>query len=288
MRIIVISILSLIALAVLITMARIWGLSQPIHIYEHAFFSGNTPLIVAQVTTLDQAREAVKLKPDVVLWVDVRFSKERVPFILSPARDAAFLNMKKEEQDKNPQTPIFVGTHLYDYPWEQINEYFKNTPALKEFYEQFPDTRFVVNIVDNVAEAHLKLVETLDGLKPNARTLVQSDTLILMTATKDLKPEWLYGTALADIMRLLTLDSMYVLPATLFGGDVFIAPFTIKNRPAFNDDIIAEMHRRKKNILLGPIQSAAQLQEARRANASGYITDNLPEFLNLLNQGPAQ
>jgi hypothetical protein len=288
MRIIVISVLSLLALAVLITMARIWGLSQPITTYETAFFNGSTPYIIAQVNTLEDARAAVKLKPDVILWLNVRFSKERTPFILDPARDAAFLNFKKEQQDKDPQTPIFVGIHVSDFPWEQINEFFKTTPALKEFYEQFPQTRFVLNMVDNVAEAHLKLIEAIEGLKPKDRTLVQSDALILMTATKDLKPEWVFGTGMPDIMRLLTLDSMYVLPATLFKGDVFIAPFKIKNRPAFNDDIVAEMHRRQKKVFLGPIENAEQLEQAKRLNATGYITKNLADLLRLLGQGPAQ
>lgn len=288
MRIIVISVLSLLALAVLITMTRIWGMSQPHVLYDHAFFSGPTPLIIAQVKTFDEAKAAITLKSDVVLWLNVRFSKERTPFVLDATRDAEFLNFKRAEQEKNPQTPIFTGARLSDYSWEQINEFYKTTPAIKEFYEQFPQSRFVLNLVDNVAEAHLRLVEAIEGFKPNPRTLIQSDTLILMTATKDLKPEWVYGTAVADIMRLLTLDSMYVLPATLFKGDVYIAPFKVMNRPAFNAHIIAEMHRRQKRIFLGPIQSEAQLQQAKDYNVTGFITDNLPEFLRLMGQGPAQ
>jgi hypothetical protein len=143
-------------------------------------------------------------------------------------------------------------------------------------------------MVDNVADAHLRLIEAIEGLKPNARTLVQSDALILMTAVKDSKPEWVFGTSVPDLMRLMTLDSMYVLPAVLFKGDVFISPFTIIKRPAFNDDIIAEMHRRKKRIFLGPIENAAQLEKAKSLNATGYITRNLPELLRLLGQGPVQ
>lgn len=288
MRIILISVFSILVLGVLITMTRIWGLSQPHRLYEHAFFSGATPIIMAKVQTLEQAQEAVKLKSDVVLWLDVRLSQERIPFILEKSRDAAFLDMKKAEQEKHPETPIFIGGRLSDYPWEQINEFYKTTPALKEFYEQFPQTRFVVNMIDNVADAHMKVVEAIERLKPNERTLIQSDALILMTSVKDLKPEWVFGTSMPDLMRLLTLDSMYVLPATIFKGDVFIAPFTLKNRPAFNDEIIAEMQRRQKRIFLGPIQSEAQLQKAQSLNVTGYITDNLPELLRLLGQGPAQ
>ncbi|WP_374076833.1 hypothetical protein [Bdellovibrio bacteriovorus] len=288
MRIFFITVASFIVLGVLILMARIWGLGQNYPLYEHAFFSGPTPLIIVKADTLDATKEALKLRPDAVIWLDVRFSREKVPFILPASRDKEFLDMKRQEQEKNPTTPIMIGARLSEYPWEQINEFYKTTPALKEYYEQFPQTRFVLNIVDNVADAHTTLVNTIQGLKPNERTFIQSEALIIMTSIKELKPEWVYGTSTPDLMRLMTFDSLYVLPTTQFKGDVFVSPFTILKRPAFNDDIIEEMRRRNKRIFLGPIQSEAQFAEASRHKADGYITENLPELLRLLGQGPAQ
>ncbi|WII70584.1 hypothetical protein QJS83_08950 [Bdellovibrio sp. 22V] len=288
MRILFITIGSFIVLGVLILMARIWGLSQNFPVYDHAFFTGPTPLIIVKVDTLPKAQEVVKAKPDAVLWVDVRFSREKVPFILPASRDREFLDMKRELQEKNPSTPILIGAKLSEYPWEQINEFYKTTPALKELYEQFPTTRFVLNIVDNVADVHTELVKTIEDFKPNARTLIQSEALVILTSVKELKPEWVYGTSTPDIMRLLTFDSLYILPSTQFMGDVFIAPFILKKRPAINENVIAEMRRRNKRIFLGPIENTAQLAEASRYKAEGYITENLGELQRLLDQGPAQ
>ncbi|WP_413943779.1 hypothetical protein [Bdellovibrio sp. HCB-162] len=288
MRIFFITFATVVVLGILILMARIWGLGQNYPLYEHAFFSGPTPMIIAKADTLTAAQEILKLRPDAVIWLDVRFSREKVPFVLPASRDKEFMEMKRQEQEKNPTTPIMIGSKLSEYPWEQINEFYKTTPALKEFYEQLPQTRFVLNIVDNVADAHTALVDAISGLKPNDRTLIQSEALIIMTSIKDLKPEWVYGTSTPDLMRLLTFDSLYVLPSTQFKGDVFIAPFTLLKRPAFNADIIEEMRRRNKRIFLGPIQNEAQLAEASRYRADGYITENLPELLRLLGQGPAQ
>lgn len=288
MRIFFITVASFIVLGVLILMARIWGLGQNYPLYEHAFFSGPTPLIIVKADTLDATKEALKLRPDAVIWLDVRFSREKVPFILPKNRDKEFLDMKRQEQEKNPTTPIMIGAKLSEYPWEQINEFYKTTPALKEYYEQFPQTRFVLNIVDNVADAHTTLVNAITDFKPNERTFIQSEALIIMTSIKDLKPEWVYGTSTPDLMRLMTFDSLYILPTTQFKGDVFVSPFTILKRPAFNADIIEEMRRRNKRIFLGPIQSEAQFAEASRYKADGYITENLPELLRLLGQGPAQ
>ncbi|MBV2168748.1 MAG: hypothetical protein KUL82_08585 [Bdellovibrio sp.] len=269
-------------------MARIWGLGQNYPLYEHAFFAGPSPAIIVKANTLEDVENALKLRPDAIIWVDVRYSREKVPFALSPSRDKEFLEMKRQEQEKNPTTPILIGGKLPEYPWEQINEFYKTTPAIKEYYEQFPQTRFILNVVDNVSEAHTALVEAIKDLKPNERTLIQSEALIIMTSIKDIKPEWVYGTSTPDLMRLMTFDAMYVLPSTQFKGDVFIAPFKILNRSAFNDDIILEMRRRNKRIFLGPIQSDSQLAEASRYKADGYITENLPELLRLLGQGPAQ
>ncbi|KYG60690.1 hypothetical protein AZI85_11880 [Bdellovibrio bacteriovorus] len=288
MRIFFITICSLAVVGILILSARIWGLGQHYKAYEHAFFSGPAPLIIVKADTLEKAQEAIKTKSDVVLWLDVRFSREKTPFILPASRDVEFLDVKRKLQEENPSTPIMIGGKLNEYPWEQINEFYKNTPALKEYYEQFPQTRFILNVVDNVADAHTTLVTTIQDSKPNERTLIQSDALIIMKTIKEIKPEWVYGTSTPDLMRMLTFDSMWILPSTQFAGDVFIAPFTLMKRPAFNDNIIEEMRRRKKRIFLGPIQSESQFAEASRYKADGLITDNLSQLLHLLGQGPAQ
>jgi hypothetical protein len=269
-------------------MARIWGLGQTYPRYEHPFFAESHPLLIVKTDTLKKAQEAVSLRPDIILWLDVRFSRERTPFILPASRDKEFLNNKQKEQEKSPSVPIMTGSRLSEYPWEQINEFFHSAPALKEFYELFPKTRFVLNIVDNINEAHTTVVESLKDHKPNNRTLIQSDTLIIMTAIKELKPEWVYGTSIPDIMRLMTFDSMLILPSIQFRGDIFVAPFTVMKRPAFNDNIIAEMRRRNKRLFLGPISTKEELVEAGRLKSDGYITENLPELLRLLGQGPAQ
>jgi hypothetical protein len=288
MRIIPITIATLIVTCILVMMARIWGLGQTYTSYENAFFNGSTPLIVAKADTLQEAEENLKLAPDTIIWVDVRFSRDQVAFVLDPTQDSRFLENRKQLQEKNPETPIMVGAKISEYPWEQINEFYSTTPALREYYERFPKTRFILNMVDNVSEAHQILVKSIEDLKPNGRTFIQSDALILMTAVKELKPEWVYGTSVPDLMRLMTFDSMFILPSTQFKGDVFLAPFLVQKRKSFNDDIMAEMRRRHKRVFLGPISNKAELEVAQKYQAEGLITENLPELLKLLGQGPAQ
>jgi glycerophosphoryl diester phosphodiesterase len=283
MRLFIVSIAVCFAVGFIILTTRIWGLGQNYKLYEHDFFKGNTPLVIMKADTLPDIEAAVKLKPDVVIWLDVRMSSDKNIFVLDPLKDAQFLSAKKVEQE-----PILKGSKLSDYGWEQINEYYKDTPALKEIYDHFPQTRFVLNVVDNVMDVHTTMIAAINDSHPDKRTLIQSDALVLVDNIKELKPVWVYGTSLPDLMRLMSLDSLYVLPATEFKGDVFVAPFKVMNRPAFNEDIINEMKRRHKRIFLGPVQSKEEFDEASRYQVNGYITDNLPQLMQWLDQHRVQ
>ncbi|MFM6928093.1 MAG: hypothetical protein ACKOX6_06480 [Bdellovibrio sp.] len=259
-------------------MARIWGLGQVYPEYQSVFFDGKTPYIVVKADTLDKVREVTTARPDAIIWADVRISKGNVAYILPPHRDADFLNAKAAAQKANPTAQIMMGGKLSDYSWEQINEFYNTTPALKEYYEQFPKTRFILNVVDNVTDVESTVVEAIKDLNPDNRTLIQSDANVISMAIKSLKPVWLYGTGTPDLMRLMSFDSMWVLPAVQFKGDVFIAPFKIMNRPGFNDDVITEMQRRKKKIFLGPIKNEEDFKRAANFKIDGYITEDLKQL----------
>jgi hypothetical protein len=287
MRIFLITVFTLIATGVLILTARIWGLGQSYALFEHSFLKGNNPIFIAKVNDLSKAAEVLALSPQIVLWLDVRFSRDKVAFILPKNRDVEFLSNKRQEQESNPSKPIMISGKLSEYPFEDIKSFYKDLATVAEFYSRYETSRFVLNIVDNVSDAHIALTDTLAKSNPNERTLIQSEALILMTSIKELKPQWVYGTSIPDLVRLLTFDSMYILPTTQFKGDVFVAPFKVANRRAFNEDIILEMRRRNKKIFLGPIEDENQLAEARRLKADGYITEDIQKLVSLLGQGPA-
>ncbi|MGZ3769272.1 MAG: hypothetical protein ACXVCP_06510 [Bdellovibrio sp.] len=287
MRIFFITLATVIVVGVLILMARIWGLGQTFQAYEHPFFN-QAPVTVVKTETIEKAEQILKLNPQAALWLDVRISKDKTVFVLSSTHDKEFLDLKRKEQEQNPSVPIMTGIKLSEYSWNDLKSFYKDSSLLKDFYSKFPNTRFVLNVVDNASEVHVAVVNAIKDLKPDSRTLLQSDALVIMTTTKELKPEWLYGTSVPDIVRLLTFDSMWILPSTQFKGDVFLAPFKIKNRPAFNDDIISEMRRRKKRVVLGPIRTKEEMAETIRMKADGYITEDLPQLMQLLGQGPTQ
>lgn len=263
-------------------MARIWGLSQTFPTYDHAFFVGSEPILIVKSETLEEAKEAVKARPDVVLWLDVRVSKDKVAFVLPATNDNHFIQTKQQQQEKNPGKPIFTGGKIAEYNWQNIREVFPEAPLLKDFYQALPTTRFIINIIDNTNEVHHTVVDNLEKTDPDKRTLVQSDALVILTSVKEIKPTWLYGTSLPDIMRLLTFNSLYILPTTQLMGDVFIAPLTHRKRPAINDEIVEEMRRRNKKIYLGPLSSEEDFALAQKYQAEGYIAEDLPTLLKFI------
>lgn len=278
MRVLLISIATFIVIGILILMARIWGMGQTFPEFPHEFFNGPTPIIAVKADSLDSARAILAKKSDAVIWIDVRVSSDKIAFILPPARDREFLAEREKMQEANPQTRILLGGRLSEYPWEQINEFYKTTPALKEFYEQFPQTRFILNVVDNAMDVHVTVTDAIADMKTDNRTIIQSEANVVIDSIKTLKPAWLYGTSVPDLVRMMTFDSMYVLPAIQFKGDVFISPFTLSKRPAFNDDIIVEMRRRKKHIVLGPLKTAEEYAKAQTYSPDGYIFESLEQF----------
>ncbi|WP_413559349.1 hypothetical protein [Bdellovibrio sp. HCB209] len=287
MRVLVATIASLMLVGFIILMARIWGLGQTFQEYKTPFFDGQTPYVSVKTHTLAKMAEAIDARPDVIIWADVRISANRIPFILPPSRDVEFLNAKMEEQKANPTAQIMAGSKLSNYSWEQINEFYKSTPALKELYEKFPKTRFILNVVDNVTDADAIVANAIQDYKPNDRTLIQSDTTLITSAIKSLQPTWLYGTGKPDLMRLMSMDSLWILPSTQFKGDVFVAPFKMMNRPAFNDDVIAEMRRRHKKIFL-VVENEEEFKRAMEIKADGLIANDISQITTWLGQTPAK
>ncbi len=288
MRLLLTTLAAAIIVFFVITTTRIWGLGQTFVEYKHDFFNGPQPMLVLKTSNVDSANETIAKNKNVILWLDVRASSDGKVFVLSKNEDVKFLNDIAQKQEANPTTKIMLGSKLSDYDYNTLLNFYKSLPLLSDFYSKFAEQRFIINVVDNIANIQDTVVNAIKDLNPANRTLVQSDTLVVMTSIRELKAEWVYGTSQADLMRFLSFNSMWILPSTQYKGDVFIAPFEIVKRPAFNDDVIAEMRRRHKKVFLGPITNKSQFDEAKRLNADAFITENFQELSEWLDQSQSQ
>lgn len=143
--------------------------------------------------------------------------------------------------------------------------------SLIDFLNQRKDLRFILNLNDNKENIHQRMAKVLQETGSEKRVIIQSDFHILLTSLKELKPLLLYGTSHSDIMRTKTFQSAFILPAVPFKGDVYISPLVLKKIPVMDAEIMNEMRRRKKKVILGPLQNAEDFQKAKALAPDGYF-----------------
>lgn len=267
MRVLFISIVSVAVLFVILMTTRLWGLGQVFPEFQHPFFAG-APVVILKVQTSKELEEALQQKPEIVFWLDVTTTKDHKLIVF--ARDFASTEMSIE---------AYRGPKSLAYNYQELQNMHPEVRELKDVVGQYTQQRFLLNILDNVERVHISVTETLKGLSPEKRILLQSNYNVVMTSTKELEPFWLYGCSQADLMRFLTFESMWILPATPFKGDVYIAPFVLVGRPAFHESTLEEVRRRNKKIILGPALDKKEFDDATRLKVDGVIIEKLADFL---------
>jgi len=253
-----------------IFITRSWGLSQVEAYYEHPFFQKEVTLqleIYKEVFLPEELSEKN--------YISVHKTEDGQLLVMTPEEMLSFFKIKKEEQLHSPQVFVFKGNKLSNYTLKEITEKTSRWSKLELFREslcQNSKNRTIINIADNATNIDLSLVEFFDTCpKIGDQILISSRIGIVVTSIKTLRPRWLFGSSQDDWMRFLTYHSLYILPATPFKRDVYIAPVKYKKRSIINEDIINEMRRRNKKIVLGPIQNLEELEIAKSFKPDGLI-----------------
>ncbi|MFZ4405296.1 MAG: hypothetical protein ACOYOK_14440 [Pseudobdellovibrionaceae bacterium] len=183
-----------------------------------------------------------------ILWVDVKSDVDSGELFLEHPED-------RLTHSKNSAKPAEAQT-------------------LVQALQQWPNQRFILNIVDNVMNIHFTVINSIKDLDPDQRILIQSETDVLLRSIKERKPQWLYGSSRADLMRWLSFQSIGILPATPLKGDVFIVPLNYRpNKASLNPGVIEELLRRNKKLIIGPLKTAEELVQAQNFKADGYVID---------------
>lgn len=267
MRVLFISLVSVIVLFVVLTITRLWGLGQQYPEFEHSFFDG-APVTILRVQTENELTEALQQKPDMIFWMDVTTTADQKLIVFS-----------RDFSNKEMSIEAYRGPKSQAYSFQQLHNMHPEIRELTDVLGKYSQQKFILNVADNVENIDKNLVEALKDLSADKRVLIQSNYNVVINSIKELKPFWLYGSSQADLMRLLTFESMWILSATPFKGDVLIAPFVLLGRPAFHEVTIEEMRRRHKKIVLGPALDKKEFDDAARLKADGVIVENLSDFL---------
>jgi hypothetical protein len=255
-------------------LARFWGLSLQHKAFDHAFFRSPVTFVF-NVQNFGQANDAFKASSTAALWLDVRVSRDHEFFVKSPKDLSAVLNPGIVGKG-------FLGTKPYFYDYVFLKSIMPDLKSLRDFLEQYPQQKFVLNILDNHESIHLHLAEALANYQPEQRILIQSETAGILEYLKKEKPFWLYGMSLAEVTRILSFDSIGLGPAIQLRGDVLVSPLIRFDREFVTLSLLAEMKRRKKRVLLGPLETDKQVQKAieyyQKGLSDSFVISNISQW----------
>ncbi len=147
----------------------------------------------------------------------------------------------------------------------------ESRPLLKDLLIKFPKTRWIINCDDNVHDIQLGLSKVIEETQMGQNVMIQSNYNTILESTKELLPLAVYGSSIADITRLKTFQAMWLLPAAPFKGDVMMTPLQYLKRNTVNTEIVFEMKRRFKKVILGPLQTLEEVQAAQEMKPDGLF-----------------
>ncbi len=272
MRVLFISVASIFTVGAILLTIRFWGLSMPVHEFQSEFFTEKKPWLALDVSAENEIPKILKKKPDAILYFNLRLTADQILFVQAPEVFEKSLSEKKFGPEN------YRGPKPYNYHFEFLKKEFPGIFALEEILKTYPEQRLILNLIDNAQNIHKITVELLRKYNFGKKIIIQSPVDIVLKSIKELEPLWLYGTSQPEVTRLLSLDSLGVLPAASIRSDVFIVPLKIMNRNVFTLGLNEELIRRKKKIMLGPLGSAEEVLQAEKYKVDGYIFRNFSDF----------
>ena len=248
-----------------------WALMMPSQRFDHPFVSLDQPqpITVIQVHEPAEAKNILSEIPQAYFWLDLRITADGKFLLLRPELTQTTLTPEAlgVEKWKGPQPSRYTEAELLIL--------FPTAIRLQDFLVLFPETKMILNILDNVDGVHTQLMAAVEGRLPEQRFLFQSSADIILKSLKDKKPMWLYGSSQSDLMKILTFESLGLEATSPFRGDVLIAPMQISGRAAFNENVLTEILRRKKTIFLGPLINNREVEQAASFRPNGLIYSSL-------------
>lgn len=248
MRIIVVTICSLAVFFLGLLTVKIWGKGQVYPEYSHAMLKEQGAPIEFYKPSYDHLNEALASDRNLFLDVTVTFDQK----LVIPKRK-------------------FVATErpIKLFKFEEIQ---KDVLLVTDLKERLLKRKTIFNFVDNARAIHETFIFDLKAMSMDKgdNFIVTSQYEAPIKALKELAPAFVYGSTQPEILKIVAMQSMYVLEAVSIRADVIIHPLKIRNQLFYNDEILQELKRRHKKIIIGPI-SNEELPQARQLNPYGII-----------------
>lgn len=240
--------------------------------------------------TLPAFDHAAALDPNLILWVDVR-----------PTKDLVLVVFNQQSLNSTTEGSGWVGyTDFRDL--HQLNAGYRfqasdgsypyrdqllPIPTLKEVLERYPDRRLILNFSDYKPGLDKKIIELIDQLHAGSRVLIQSREQGLLKDLREQKPEWLFGSSQVQMTLLKMLTSIGLQSMTPLEADVYIAELNSELNPQpasdethlLSEASLAELKRRKLPVFVGPLSEPDLAASLLDQGVDGIITATPSTFI---------
>lgn len=255
MRILLVTIGTLFISFICFWIVKFWGLSQTYNDFKHPMYSQelqqDLPAIQFIKPTFGNLETEIKSEKN--LYLDVAVTQDQK--LVAPKR--RWLSGEK------PLRYLNSGDIL------------KDIVVLENFKTDLKNKKIIFNIIENTQAVHENFVYNMQkmGLEKGFNFIVTSPYEAPIKALKEIAPAYIYGSTQPEILKIIAMQSMYVLEAANIRADMIIHPLKIKNQDFFNEALVNEMIRRHKRIIVGPIPSS-EIEKAIKLKPYGLIIDN--------------
>ena len=259
MKLLGISLGTVLVAALLWTTLWFWGQSLTYKPYDHPLVSWTTsdgnPRLALQTHDLAEAKTFLEKNSDGILVLNLHVSSEGQFFTAKP-EELGFVT-------KLPETNLeaYKGNKSFYYDLAFLKS---QAPSLipAEEWLQLKPAFWILNIEDNATNVDANLVAWIEKNKLENHAIITSDIDLVISATKDKRPLWIYGSSQSDLTKLLSMASVNLEALVNFKRDYFITPVAWNHRNMLNPKVIAEMKRRFKKVAIGPVHTDQDRAEA--------------------------
>lgn len=240
--------ISLFVSAIFFFTIKFWGLSQRYIDYSHPFYSQvQAPLVFEKSnskTLIDNLNSDKNLYLDIALTLDQQ--------IVLPLNS---VNTKYRAQNFN-----------------QITE-----PAalMSDYAMKLKNRRLILNLIENpIAGPDIMLAELKKMGFEKAENLVFTSPFdAQMKDLKEKAPAYLFATTNPEILRIKSMESVFLIEASVFRSDIVIHSLNFYHETFFTTTLLNDLKRRFKRFIVGPI-NPDQLEEAKKLNPLGIVIQN--------------
>ncbi len=253
MRLILVTICSLVFSLIIFWTIKFWGRSQTFVIYPHPLFSyaeqNKKPLffIKPSAVVVDRALDGPEN-----LYLDVATTGDQKVVVAKRIWD------KKEK-------PIRYLNYA-DIKADVI--------LLSDAKDKLSTRKLILNLSENAQAGHMIFFDELKkmGMEKGENIIVTSPYEAMIKALKEVAPTFLYGSTQPEILKIVAMKAMWLVEAVNLRADIVIHPLMIKNEKFYDDTLLTELQRRHKNFIVGPIDDV-QIAEAVALKPWGIVVD---------------